>query len=88
MRGFSHNIDGQILLGNLMKEDSPEELTERGRPIAARMLGKPTACYTSWQDGQLERNLPIRWRIGKLWQFPGAPEISQDLSTVLRTGTV
>lgn len=38
------NIDTQILLGRLKREDFPEELIRRGRCIAARLFGSTSAA--------------------------------------------
>jgi hypothetical protein len=43
-------IDAQILIGNLKRQDFPDELIRRGRDIAARLLGSTTTISVATES--------------------------------------
>jgi len=53
--------------------------------------GKADACYAVWEDGRLELRqypYPVATAIQRIEKLPVSPEVKQDLSTVLRTGSI
>ncbi len=53
--------------------------------------GKSDGCYAVWNNGVLELKqfpYPVESAIAKLRDLPITPEVRQDLTTVLRTGSV
>lgn len=53
--------------------------------------GRSDACYAVWQDGKLElKQFPytVNNTIRKLEKLPVTPEVLQDLTTVLKTGSL
>ena len=52
--------------------------------------GGGRACYAIWQDGQLRLEsveYPVEETVAKLRVLPVAPEVREQLATVLRTGS-
>jgi len=74
---FIRKIGGQIVA-------NPGSL---GQP----KTGKPDACYAVWEDGRLELrqfHYPVESAVARLDNLPLSREVRQDLTTVLRTGSL